>query len=282
MQGVDAYPQGYTIPDGPPADAPVRHPGPRAACGRAPLRSAGRGDPDGDGGRTGRASGRSWRGSWPPARPTPTPRTWVRTRAGPRGCWPSRGSCWSPRRTAGSSAPPSTARTGPDAGRTWPTPASSSIPQSAGRGVGRALAERVLADARAAGYRAMQFNAVVETNTGAVALWESLGFRILATVPEAFDHPSAGPGGPAHHAPPPLIAPRPPAPRPGPPRSDGAPGPDGIGRDPEHRPRRGRNRAPPAWCAPRGWGPIGFVPPRGSESRGSPGGSPRSRPPARP
>ena len=53
----------------------------------------------------------------------------------------------------------------------------------------------MLADARAAGYRAMQFNAVVATNTGAVALWESLGFRVLATVPEAFDHPSEGPVG---------------------------------------------------------------------------------------
>ena len=34
----------------------------------------------------------------------------------------------------------------------------------------------------------MQFNAVVETNTAAVTLWRSLGFEILATVPEAFDH----------------------------------------------------------------------------------------------
>jgi ribosomal protein S18 acetylase RimI-like enzyme len=61
--------------------------------------------------------------------------------------------------------------------------------------VGRALAERVLADAKAAGYRAMQFNAVVATNTGAIALWESLGFHVLATVPEAFDHPTEGPVG---------------------------------------------------------------------------------------
>lgn len=65
-------------------------------------------------------------------------------------------------------------------------------PAAARRGVGRALAERVLTDAPARGFRAMQFNAVVETNTGAVRLWESLGFRILATIPEAFDHPTAG------------------------------------------------------------------------------------------
>jgi hypothetical protein len=36
------------------------------------------------------------------------------------------------------------------------------------------------------------FNAVVETNTAAVNLWRSLGFEILATVPEAFRHPTAG------------------------------------------------------------------------------------------
>ncbi|MCU0263800.1 MAG: GNAT family N-acetyltransferase [Candidatus Nanopelagicales bacterium] len=65
-------------------------------------------------------------------------------------------------------------------------------PQVAGRGVGRALAERVLADATTDGYRAMQFNAVVETNAGAIALWQSLGFAILATVPDAFDHPTHG------------------------------------------------------------------------------------------
>jgi GNAT superfamily N-acetyltransferase len=62
----------------------------------------------------------------------------------------------------------------------------------AGRGVGRALGEHVIAQARADGYRAMQFNAVVETNTHAVALWRSLGFEILATVPEAFHHPVEG------------------------------------------------------------------------------------------
>ena len=60
------------------------------------------------------------------------------------------------------------------------------------RGVGRALAEAVLEQARADGYRAMQFNAVVETNTHAVRLWQDLGFRILTTVPEAFDHPRHG------------------------------------------------------------------------------------------
>jgi L-amino acid N-acyltransferase YncA len=65
-------------------------------------------------------------------------------------------------------------------------------PSAAGRGIGRALAAHVLERAASDGYRAMQFNAVVETNTGAIALWKSLGFRILATVPEAFDSPTRG------------------------------------------------------------------------------------------
>jgi GNAT superfamily N-acetyltransferase len=65
-------------------------------------------------------------------------------------------------------------------------------PAYAGRGVGRALGEHVLAWARGQGYLAMQFNAVVETNTAAVALWRSLGFETLATVPGAFHHPVHG------------------------------------------------------------------------------------------
>ena len=65
-------------------------------------------------------------------------------------------------------------------------------PDCQGRGVGRALGRYVVEWARAAGYRSMQFNAVVETNTAAVRLWESLGFEILTTVPGAFDHPERG------------------------------------------------------------------------------------------
>jgi L-amino acid N-acyltransferase YncA len=61
-----------------------------------------------------------------------------------------------------------------------------------GQGTGRALAEYVIGWAQEQGFRAMQFNAVVETNERAVALWKSLGFEVLATVPEAFDHPTHG------------------------------------------------------------------------------------------
>ncbi|GAA1902577.1 GNAT family N-acetyltransferase [Streptantibioticus ferralitis] len=65
-------------------------------------------------------------------------------------------------------------------------------PGHSGRGVGRALGEHVLEWARAEGYRAMQFNAVVETNSRAVALWRSLGFEVMTTLPEGFHHPTKG------------------------------------------------------------------------------------------
>lgn len=61
-----------------------------------------------------------------------------------------------------------------------------------GQGVGRALGVWVLGWAREQGYAAVQFNAVVETNTAAVALWRDLGFEIIGTVPEAFDSATHG------------------------------------------------------------------------------------------
>jgi GNAT superfamily N-acetyltransferase len=65
-------------------------------------------------------------------------------------------------------------------------------PAQRGRGVGRALGEYVLDWCQSAGYRAIQFNAVVETNTAAVQLWQALGLTIIGTVPAAFDHPEHG------------------------------------------------------------------------------------------
>ncbi|MFD9463611.1 GNAT family N-acetyltransferase [Streptomyces sp. NPDC060027] len=67
-------------------------------------------------------------------------------------------------------------------------------PDHGGRGIGRALAEHVLAAAKADGYRSMVFNAVVETNP-AVGLWTSLGFTVLGTVPDAYEHARHGPVG---------------------------------------------------------------------------------------
>ena len=59
-------------------------------------------------------------------------------------------------------------------------------PEARGRGVGRRLAEDVVRWHREQGFAGIQFNAVVETNTAAVRLWESLGFEVVGTVPGAF------------------------------------------------------------------------------------------------
>lgn len=61
-----------------------------------------------------------------------------------------------------------------------------------GKGVARAMLADALARARAEGYRAMQFNLVVSTNTRAVALWQAHGFGIVGHLPGAFAHPVAG------------------------------------------------------------------------------------------
>jgi L-amino acid N-acyltransferase YncA len=61
-------------------------------------------------------------------------------------------------------------------------------PAARGRGLGRTLGEHSLQTAKELGFTALQFNAVVATNVGAVALWRSLGFAIIGTVPRAFRH----------------------------------------------------------------------------------------------
>ena len=61
-----------------------------------------------------------------------------------------------------------------------------------GQGVGRLLCEDMIAWAERSGFRAIQFNAVVASNEAAVHLWQALGFSIIGTVPEAFNHPKLG------------------------------------------------------------------------------------------
>ena len=65
-------------------------------------------------------------------------------------------------------------------------------PSARGRGIGRAMAEHCLLEAHRLGFRAMQFNFVVSTNSRAIALWKSLGFKIVGTLPEAFQHQGLG------------------------------------------------------------------------------------------
>ena len=59
-----------------------------------------------------------------------------------------------------------------------------------GQGVARAMLAHSLDMARNMGFRAMQYNFVVATNTRAVETWTRAGFRTVGRLPGAFRHPS--------------------------------------------------------------------------------------------
>ena len=60
------------------------------------------------------------------------------------------------------------------------------------QGLGRAMAEHCLSEARRLGFRAMQFNYVISTNIAAIRLWQDFGFEIVGTLASAFRHPDKG------------------------------------------------------------------------------------------
>ncbi|QBY02821.1 GNAT family N-acetyltransferase [Rhodophyticola sp. CCM32] len=64
--------------------------------------------------------------------------------------------------------------------------------QSRGKGIARAMLAHSLDLAPRLGYRAMQYNFVVSTNTRAIAIWEQAGFDIIGRLPGAFHHPARG------------------------------------------------------------------------------------------
>ena len=61
-----------------------------------------------------------------------------------------------------------------------------------GQGIASMMCEHSQEVAIERGYRAMQYNLVVATNTGAVRLWQKHGFEIVGTLPQAFQHPREG------------------------------------------------------------------------------------------
>jgi L-amino acid N-acyltransferase YncA len=65
-------------------------------------------------------------------------------------------------------------------------------PEASGQGIGRAMGEHCLSEARRLGFLAMQFNFVVSTNESAIRLWKQLGFKIVGTLSGAFRHPERG------------------------------------------------------------------------------------------
>jgi ribosomal protein S18 acetylase RimI-like enzyme len=64
--------------------------------------------------------------------------------------------------------------------------------RASGRGLARAMCAHSLETARARGFRAMQFNFVVNTNERAIRIWRSFGFEIVGRLPGAFQHPTEG------------------------------------------------------------------------------------------
>lgn len=61
-----------------------------------------------------------------------------------------------------------------------------------GKGIARTMCVHSLIQAKERGYRAMQYNFVIKSNERAVKLWQSMGFNIVGTLPEAFQHPRLG------------------------------------------------------------------------------------------
>ncbi len=59
-------------------------------------------------------------------------------------------------------------------------------PESFGNGIGKQMGLFSLEAAQKLRYKAMQFNYVVSTNTYAIRLWQSLGFKIIGTSPASF------------------------------------------------------------------------------------------------
>lgn len=65
-------------------------------------------------------------------------------------------------------------------------------PDHHGKGLGKSLCLHSMDSAKKLGYKALQFNYVVSTNSVAVALWKKLGFKIIGTIPKGFKHLELG------------------------------------------------------------------------------------------
>jgi L-amino acid N-acyltransferase YncA len=60
------------------------------------------------------------------------------------------------------------------------------------QGIGSRLCQHSLQAARRLGFRAMQFNLVVSTNTAGIRCWQRNGFQVVGTLPGAFRHRQLG------------------------------------------------------------------------------------------
>lgn len=60
------------------------------------------------------------------------------------------------------------------------------------QGVGSRLCQHSLQAARRLGFRAMQYNLVVSTNSAGIGCWQRNGFQLVGTLPGAFRHEQLG------------------------------------------------------------------------------------------
>ena len=60
------------------------------------------------------------------------------------------------------------------------------------QGIGSRLCQHSLQAARRPGFRAMQFNLVVSTNSAGIRCWQRNGFQVVGTLPGAFRHRQLG------------------------------------------------------------------------------------------
>jgi L-amino acid N-acyltransferase YncA len=61
-----------------------------------------------------------------------------------------------------------------------------------GKGIATVMCEHSQNTAVQLGYKAMQFNFVASSNSGAIKLWTKLGFVTIGRLPKAFNHPTLG------------------------------------------------------------------------------------------
>ena len=65
-------------------------------------------------------------------------------------------------------------------------------PAAQGQGLATLMCQHSQRQALKLGYKAMQFNFVAASNTGALKLWQKLGFATVGCLPRAFLHPQLG------------------------------------------------------------------------------------------
>ena len=65
-------------------------------------------------------------------------------------------------------------------------------PEYQGKKIGTQMTIHSLEEARRLGFKAMQYNLVVSTNIPAVKLYQKMGFKIVGTLPKAFNHMQLG------------------------------------------------------------------------------------------